>query len=172
MPYVFETLPERGVKHREESIPPVRELRPDVSERLEAAVMHSLARNPDYRPESAAAFAEELAAASPEPPTRPCRSPPGSTRPTLLPRRRRSRRRSSNPGASHECPGVGAGPGFWAAIAIVVVIGLLIGYAVATRGGDFTPASQGREQVEPVPEAPDFAGKARNLAEWLRENSG
>ena len=69
-PYAFKTLAELLVKHREEDIPPVRELRPEVSDRLEAAVMHALARDPDYRPESAAALAEELAIASPEPPTR------------------------------------------------------------------------------------------------------
>jgi serine/threonine-protein kinase len=60
-PYVFETLPELVVKHKEEAIPPLRELRAEVPERVEAAVMHALARNPGYRPESAAALAEELA---------------------------------------------------------------------------------------------------------------
>ena len=70
-PYLFETLAELVVKHREESIAPLREVRPDVPERLEAAVMHALARNPDYRPESATALAKELAIASPDPPTHP-----------------------------------------------------------------------------------------------------
>jgi serine/threonine protein kinase len=173
-PYVFETLPELVVKHREEAIPPVRELRPDVSERLEAAVMHSLARNPDYRPESAAAFAEELAAAFPELPPLPLPQPAGvdatdvPASPTQAKTQVIQRRRPAR--SAHVSA---RGRGFWAAIAIVVVIGLLIGYAVATRGGDSpAPASQERGQVEPVPEAPDFAGKARNLAEWLRENSG
>src|ERR671936_2830212 len=68
-PYVFETLPQLVVKHREEAIQPLRELRPEVPQQLEAAVMHALSRNPEYRPESAAALAQELAAASPEPPT-------------------------------------------------------------------------------------------------------
>jgi eukaryotic-like serine/threonine-protein kinase len=173
-PYVFETLPELVVKHREESIAPVRELRSDVSERLEAAVMHSLARNPDYRPESAAAFAEELAAASPEPPTRPLPQPAGvdaaevPATPTQVKTQVIERER---PARSAHVPT--RSRGFWAAIAIVVVVGLLIGYVVATRDGDSpTPDPQGREQVEPVPEAPDFAGRARNLAEWLRENAG
>jgi hypothetical protein len=57
-------------------------------------------------------------------------------------------------------------------VATVVVVGLLIGLAIGMRGGDApTPASQSPAQVEPVPEAPDFATRARNLAEWLRENS-
>ena len=175
-PYVFDTLPELVVKHREESIPPVRELRPDVSERVEAAVMHSLARNPEYRPESAAAFAEELAAASPEPPTRPLPQPAGveatdvPASPTQLETQVLDRRRQRPARSAHVSA---RGRGFWAAIAIVVAVGLLIGYAVATRGDDSPPpASEERAQVEPVPEAPDFAGRARNLADWLRENSG
>src|ERR671923_209236 len=49
-PYVFETLPQLVVKHREEAIQPLRELRPEVPERVEAAVMHALARNPGRRP--------------------------------------------------------------------------------------------------------------------------
>jgi eukaryotic-like serine/threonine-protein kinase len=173
-PYVFETLPELVVKHRQESIPPVRELRPDVSERLEAAVMHSLARNPDYRPESAAAFAEELAAASPEPPTRVLPQPAGVDASEVPASPTQVKTQVIQRGRPARSAHVSArGRGFWAAIAIVVVVGLLIGYAVATRGGDSpAPAPQERGQVEPVPEAPDFAGKARNLAEWLRENSG
>src|SRR5919108_1811467 len=53
-PYVFETLPELVVKQREEPITPISELRPDVPPEVEAAVMHCLARGPDYRPASAA----------------------------------------------------------------------------------------------------------------------
>jgi serine/threonine protein kinase len=86
-PYLFETLPELVVKHREEPIAPLREVRPDVPERLEAAVMHALARNPDYRPESAAALAEELAIAS-SPPRSPSRSGSPSARGEAAARRR------------------------------------------------------------------------------------
>ena len=170
-PYVFETLPELVVKHRQESIQPLRELRPDIPERLEAAVMHALARNADYRPESAAAFAEELAAASPEPPTRPLPQSAGvdasevSASPTQAETQvveRPTRRDFALPG----------GRGFWAAVAIVVVIGLILGYAIASRGEDSPPpASPGPAEVEPIADAPDFSGKARNLADWLRENS-
>jgi eukaryotic-like serine/threonine-protein kinase len=174
-PYVFETLPELVVKHRQESIPPLRELRPEVSERLEAAVMHALARNPDYRPESAAALAEELAAASPEPPTRPlprsagvdASEVPGSPTQTPTevvgrPARRPARRDFAMP----------RGRGFWTALVIVVVVGLILGYVLATRGGDSPPApAGGPAEVQPIPDAPDFATKARNLADWLRENS-
>src|SRR5919106_3382290 len=75
-PFVIESLGDLVAKHRESAVTPVRELEPAVPEALEAAVMKCLARNPDYRPESAAALARELAAASPEPPTVPL--PPSS----------------------------------------------------------------------------------------------
>jgi eukaryotic-like serine/threonine-protein kinase len=170
-PYVFETLPELVIKHRQESIPPLRELRRELSERLEAAIMHALARNPDYRPESAAAFAEELAAASPEPPTRPLPRSAGvdasevADSPTQVPTQvvqRPARRDFALP----------RGRGFWAALAIVIVAGVILGYVLTTRAGDSSPPpSQGSAQVEPIPEAPDFSGKARNLADWLRDHS-
>jgi serine/threonine protein kinase len=170
-PYVFETLPELVVKHREEAIQPVRELRPDVPEQLEAALMHALARNPDYRPDSAAGFAHALAIASPEPPTRPLPQTAGveATEVLATPTRVQPRAAPPVPRRDFAFP---RGRGFWAGVATVVVVGLLIGLAIGMRGGDApTPASQSPAQVEPVPEAPDFATRARNLAEWLRENS-
>jgi serine/threonine protein kinase len=171
-PYVFETLPELVVKHREEVIPPVRELRPDVPERLESAVMHALARNPDYRPESAAALAEELAAASPDPPTRPLPSAtdtqatevlsaPGPTQVRSVPRRRDGAR------------GIPGGRRLWLALAVLAAaVALVIGLALGTNGdGGSQPPAQDSPAVQPVPPASDPAGTARNLADWLRENS-
>jgi eukaryotic-like serine/threonine-protein kinase len=171
-PYVFETLPELVVKHREEVIPPLRELRPDVPERLEAAVMRALARNPDYRPESAAALAEELAVASPDPPTRPLPRATGMEATEVL----------SDPAAiqvlSAPRPrGRGRGiPGdrrLWLALAgIAAVVALVLGLALGTNGDDGgQQPAKNTPAVEPVPPASDATGTARNLADWLRENS-
>jgi serine/threonine protein kinase len=68
-PYTFASLEELVVKQRERPIPPLREVEADIPEELEAVVMRCLARNPEYRPASAAELARDLAAASPEPPT-------------------------------------------------------------------------------------------------------
>ena len=59
-PYVADSLAELAANQREGVIAPVRELAPDVPAATEDAVMHALARDPDYRPPSAAALAEEL----------------------------------------------------------------------------------------------------------------
>jgi serine/threonine-protein kinase len=61
-PYEAESLAELFVKQTEESITPLRELVPAVPARVEDAVMHALARAPEYRPESAVVFAAELGA--------------------------------------------------------------------------------------------------------------
>ena len=168
-PYVFETLPELVVKHREEQIQPVRELRSEIPERLEAAVMHALARNPEYRPESAAALAEELAVASPEPPTRPLPRASGVEASDVPAARTRETEVLGQP-VARRAPA--RGRAFWLAVGAVVVAGLLIGYALVTRGGDSSgPGSGNPAVVEPVPDASDFATRARNLADWLRENS-
>ncbi len=172
-PYVFETLPELVVKHREEVIPPVRELRSDVPGRLEAAVMHALARNPEYRPESAAALAEELAVASPDPPTRPLPRATGTEATEVL----------SDPAATQVLSAPrphGRGPGIaghrrlWLALAgTAAAVALVIGLALATNGdGGGQQPAQNTPVVEAVPPASDSAGTARNLADWLRENSG
>ena len=70
-PYVFETLAELAVKHRQEPITPVRELRPRFRRLSKRSSMRSLARNPEYRPPSAAALGQELAGSAPDDVTRP-----------------------------------------------------------------------------------------------------
>ena len=64
-PYEFDSLADLAAKQREEPITPVSELAPEVSPQVEDAVMRALARNPAYRPPSAAALAQELSATVP-----------------------------------------------------------------------------------------------------------
>jgi eukaryotic-like serine/threonine-protein kinase len=171
-PYVFETLPELVVKQREEAIAPVRELRPDVPERLEAAVMHALARNSDYRPESAAALAEELAAASPDPPTRLLPRATGTQVTEVLPQQAPTQARSVSRRPDRR-RGLAGDRRLWLALAAIgAVVAVVIGLAVGTNGdGQTGQPAQNTPAVEPVPPASDSAGTARNLADWLRENS-
>jgi serine/threonine protein kinase len=61
-PYEADSLAELFVKQAEGSITPLREFAPAAPARLEDALMRALARAPEYRHESAAAFADELAA--------------------------------------------------------------------------------------------------------------
>jgi serine/threonine-protein kinase len=61
-PYVADSLAELVARQHEGTIAPVRELAPDVPGATEDAVMHALARDPEYRPSSAAALANELRA--------------------------------------------------------------------------------------------------------------
>jgi serine/threonine-protein kinase len=59
-PYVADSLVELAARQREGTIAPVRELAPAASAATEDAVMHALARDPEYRPPSAEALAAEL----------------------------------------------------------------------------------------------------------------
>jgi eukaryotic-like serine/threonine-protein kinase len=176
-PYVFETLPELVVKHREEAITPLRELRPEVPERLEAAVMHTLARNPDYRPDSAATLAQELAAGSPEPPTQALPRPRGVEAKEVVSEPTRVRTTPIEPPPRHDFA-LPRGRGLWltliamgAAILIAVAIGLAVNGRGGGGGGNNTEAPQSGASVEPVPQASDPAGQARNLADWIRAHS-
>jgi serine/threonine-protein kinase len=179
-PYIFQTLPELAVKHREEAIEPLRELRPEIPERLEAAIMHALARNPDYRPESAAAFAEELAAASPDPPTRPLPISTGTAATEVLASAptETATRPLGSPGPP-QSRGRRAPRFRWdrrlllalvvLAVAAAVVIGIAVGTSDSGSGGSQAPSPA--PAVEPVPPASDAATQARNFADWLREHS-
>jgi serine/threonine-protein kinase len=59
-PYEADSLAELFVKQTEGSITALRDLAPGAPATLENAIMHALARAPEYRPASAAAFADEL----------------------------------------------------------------------------------------------------------------
>jgi serine/threonine protein kinase len=171
-PYVFDTLAELAFKHQSEPICPVREIRPEVPAELEAVVMRCLARNPDYRPPSAAAIAEELQAASPEDATRPLPQASGArasevrTVPLQRPTASAPRRRGAG-------PPLGRGA-LLAVVAALLVIAAIVIVVTANTGKDDgsaggNPAPSG---VEPVPQSGDPANDARDLSDWLRSNSG
>ena len=171
-PFVIESLNDLLAKHRESAVTPVRELEPAVPEALEAAVMKCLARNPDYRPASAAALAHELAAASPEPPTVPL-PPTSGVRTTEV---------ATAPLVRPDAPAARGRPNqrirkVAAATALVVLaLGAVgAGYWVAGRGEDPDPAPARQSEqplVEPVPASDDPAAQARNLSAWLRDRAG
>jgi serine/threonine protein kinase len=141
-PYQFDSLAELAGK-REEPIPPVRELAPDVSEPLEELVMRCLARKPEYRP-TAAEVAAALGASADE-------DTPAPTLP--LPRRRRALR------------------GRWLALAAGVALAALgLGLAAAFAGGGSAPAPA-PPRIRAVPAAATPAAQARSIAAWLRRYS-
>jgi serine/threonine protein kinase len=165
-PYVFESLPELALKHREEPIRPVRELRKEVPAALEAVVMRCLARNPDYRPASAAVLAADLASASPEPATRPLPRVTGvrASEVKTMALTRPARRDFAFPTPSRR-----------ALLALLVILALATAIAIAiasTSGGGGNSGGSSPARVEPVPPGSNSAEQARNLADWLRSNSG
>ena len=173
-PYTFDSLPDLVMKHRGEPIRPLRELEPDVPEGLEAAVMHCLARNPEYRPASAAELAQELAAGSPEPPTQALPRETGvrATQVATAPLTRdqtAATRPVTRPGRRD----FGLPRGGWlAAAAILAAIAIIVLLAIASSGGDEAPPpAQQTPTVEGVPQSDDPAQQARNLAEWLRKHA-
>jgi eukaryotic-like serine/threonine-protein kinase len=153
-PYVAETLAELFAKQRRGAIAPVREFAPDVPSSLEDAVMRALARDPAYRPESAAAFADELGGATA------VTQVDRSAAPTKLMRRVRSSWGRSAAAAR--------GPR-WAllAAAALAAVVLVVVVAVSHGGGSKAPAK---------PAAPPSASgsptqQAHAFATWLRDHA-
>ena len=125
-------------------IAPVRDLEPAVPAGVEAAVMHALAREPRFRPASAADFAHELA---------------GSERAT----RRLPQRRFEGVSARRS--------GLWLAAAIAAAaIAVILGLAKlgGTRSSSPPPAPA---RVRPPARGQTATQEARNLARWLRAHS-
>ena len=152
-PYAFDSLPELVALQTSGAITPVRDLEPSVPEPVEAAVMHALARDPRFRPASAAAFSHELAA------------------PTELPTEPLLATAVTEPLRAGTQRNTGGSAWLWIAVAaalalVAVVLGLL------SLGGDDKPAAT----PPPAPiEAPvrgaTPADEARNLSAWLRRHS-
>jgi eukaryotic-like serine/threonine-protein kinase len=177
-PHEFSSLADLVVKQREEPIRPLSDLEPSVPQALEAVVMRCLARNPDYRPASAAELARELAAASPEPPTVPL--PPASgVRATDIataplnaptpPHPAATAARPAPPRRDFALPGRGVLAA--ALVGVLVAVALVVALAVWAGGNGAEPTPERRPAVEPVPQVNDPGDQARNLADWLRENS-
>jgi serine/threonine protein kinase len=172
-PYVFSSLAELAVMQREQAIPAVRELEPAVPPRLEDAVMRCLARNPSYRPSSAAELARDLAAASPEPPTETVPAPSGVRATEVVRPTQAATAPLRRPRAGRKTPSFG--PWLWLTVAAAAAL-VVLAVALATLGGDGgeetqRPPARG-EPVREVEPTEDPGQRARNLAEWLRDNAG
>ena len=167
-PYVFQTLAELAVKHREEPIRPVRELRPEIPEALEAVVMQSLARNPEYRPRSAAMLGQELAGTAPDEVTRPLPEASGVRASDVCtePLRRPTAARAKGRALDRRIV-IGALLALLVLAAIVIAIVGPSGGSDNGSGGGTPPA-----KVELVEQTGDPGTDAKNLADWLRSNSG
>ena len=152
-PYEFESLAELAAQQKGGVITPLRDLESSVPVPVEAAVMHALAREPRFRPASAADFAAELAAAS-ELPAEPLPA-------TAITKPLHSRKYRNVPGSSAWLWIVGA-----AAVAMVaVILGLL------SLGGGSSSTKPQPVRIQAPARGATPAAEARNLSAWLRAHS-
>src|SRR4051794_30431211 len=144
-PYEFDSLADLGAKQTSGQITPVSELAPNVPRNVEDAVMRSLARNPAYRPDSAAAFAQALGGG--EEPTVPLHAP---TRVARTPHRAANNR-------------------LWLTLAAVLVLAAVLAIVLGTRGGGSSaPPPRRHLVVRPIPQGTNAQQQARKIAAWLR----
>jgi len=154
-PFQFESLAELAQKQSSGVISPVRDLEPAVPEAVEAVVMRCLAREPHFRPASAAEVAHGLASAR-EAPTEPLLA-------TALTEPLQARRYQSLPGA-----------GTWmfvAAAAVVAALAVILGLLRIGDGGSEPSGPTPPPRVSAPARGLTPAAEARNLSAWLRRHS-
>jgi eukaryotic-like serine/threonine-protein kinase len=153
-PHRFESLADLVAKQQSGVITPVRDLAPSVPEALEAVVMRCLAREPSFRPTSAAELAQELAGAA-DVPTEPSLAseltePRQPWKPATVPVWR-SR--------------------WWLAGAVAVAL-VAAAVGLASLGDDGNaPKPPSRVPIAPPMRGATAAQEARNLSAWLRSYS-
>jgi serine/threonine protein kinase len=160
-PFRFETLAQVAAERPQ--VCPVRELAPAVPQALEDVVMGCLARNPSYRPSSAAKLGAALAAAVPDLPTERLGLPDAPTERTLL--RTRIAPAPPRPAAR----GRWARPR-WIAVTLAVLLGVAavaLAVALASHDGTAKPRRPAAPRIVPVPRGSTPAAEARNLAAWI-----
>jgi serine/threonine protein kinase len=154
-PFEFGSLADLAARQAGGAVTPVRELEPSVPEALEAAVMHSLAREPQFRPGSAAAFAQELAATT--------ESPTEKLQATAITEALRPRRFPRVPVSS---------PWIWiAASAAVALVAVILGVLELGAGSTTSPERPRAARIAPPDRGATAADEARNLSDWLLANS-
>lgn len=156
-PYEFDSLPELVSKQSNGLITPVRDLVRSVPVGVEAAVMHALAREPAFRPPSAAALADELASAETAVRTEPLLA-------KALTEPLQTRRHESVPGSSTMLWVAGA-----AAVALAAVV---LGVLQLGGSGSSSPSSPQPVRIQPPARGASPAAEARNFSAWLRRHAG
>jgi eukaryotic-like serine/threonine-protein kinase len=147
-PYEFDSLAELAAMQSAGEITPVRDLEPSVPEAVEAAVMHSLARDPRFRPASAAHFADELGATEQLHAT--------AVTAALRPTRRYESIRTA---------------WLWIAAAALLAVLAVAAGLLGTRGGDDEATQPTVVRIAPPARGATPAAEARNLSVWLRRHS-
>jgi eukaryotic-like serine/threonine-protein kinase len=152
-PLQFGSLAEVAAKQRHGLIVPVRDVEPSVPEPLEATVMRCLAREPRFRPESAAELSHELAASIDH---------PTATLPT-------ERNESSTQQRSTRV----GGKRLWPLLAGAIVIAAAAAVVGIVR---LTSETEAPAPPRPRPVTPPARGatpqqEAQNLSAWLRRYS-
>jgi eukaryotic-like serine/threonine-protein kinase len=152
-PLEFGSLAEFAAKQRHGLTVPVRDVEPSVPEPLEAAVMRCLAREPRFRPKSAAELSHELAASIDHPTA-------------MLPTERvesSTAQRSTRVGARRLWPLLAGAISIAAAAAIVGIVRL--------TGGTEASAPPRPRPVTPPARGATPQQEAQNLSAWLRRHS-